>query len=1087
MLSLIVSAGKFALPSTDKLENVKKQKEDPTNNLEKKTIDVKKFLKKDEKKSLPDGENSSSALVLRGTSAISTKKINTSSFLDKKIDDDKKTKNDDDDNKEDFEEILKVMSSIKESLLKIDDSIKLNLNLRKKQLNDVRIQKSKKSAEEKESDLENKKKRGFMGILANVPKIGFFDVIKNYLLNVFLGTLAVFALSKLPQIISAFNTISKNMSNVFNMIKYGIISLTTNFPKQIKSLAKLFQKIVTSKPAKAIGQLLAQAGKAVANIFGKAAKSIFNLIKGPLKNLLGKTVSGALGSAAKGIRSIGRRGLNRSIPRAAAKLGGKNAAQIAERLGLLTGKGRKHFSKVTWIFKKIPFIGALIGIGIDLALGVKPDVAVAGAIGTSLGAAIGGAVGTGLIPIPILGTAVGGIIGAGVGDWAGKEIYKNLKGYVSEILPGAKPDKTVVSKKSEGGESETTRKTSVEKRKIKKIIIDRPIRKPGKAQPVLKSTSDKAKKYFFKNSNASKRFERLSNTYTNMKFVGPLLKLGIDIGMGEKAKEGNINAAADTLAYSIATAIKREDLQFPGVNRNTSGTIANSLSVWARREIDREIMSRQGDFAIRSEDKTDGSATGELGEGMGVYVSSDSPDFWLLATAAMFENSDPQGAADVAQAIYNRVSMPGDPWNVNNSISKAILNPGQFQPVSQYGGASTWSQIKTKDDALKFVKRYGKTQAQLETVAAAILDKSRQQSARDFVGPRDSFRADSYEKANDHLANDTEKSRLGHTFGFEPRGATIGAFRANKLTAAMVSDTITGEVTSGPAAMVTGGTMGVKTSGFGWRDGKMHTGIDIDGGDKSPISSSQDATVVHAGFLNDGFGNSVILKYSNGAETRFAHLDKINVRSGQKIRAGQLIGTQGDTGASRRSHLHFEYFPSGNAMSYSGHANPENFVNSYLRFGGSVRPKVSQTPMDSAGKPDSPIGKVIRSFKVANDVFTEREGGKYFKNAKPIDKSYYDAVFKNHSNSASSNISPPDPNSNKIAFSPINRRNIGGNISNGGYSDQISTIIFMPIPSGDNTTSIGGGGSSSGGVNYMITNNPKYSELALTSTLYKNG
>jgi len=83
-------------------------------------------------------------------------------------------------------------------------------------------------------------------------------------------------------------------------------------------------------------------------------------------------------------------------------------------------------------------------------------------------------------------------------------------------------------------------------------------------------------------------------------------------------------------------------------------------------------------------------------------------------------------------------------------------------------------------------------------------------------------------------------------------------------------------------------------------------------------------------------------------------------------------------------------------MSYSGHANPENYVNSYLRFGGSVRPKVSQTPMDSAGKPDSPIGKVIRSFKVANDVFTEREGGKYFKNGKPVDKSYYDAVFKNH-------------------------------------------------------------------------------------------
>jgi hypothetical protein len=85
-------------------------------------------------------------------------------------------------------------------------------------------------------------------------------------------------------------------------------------------------------------------------------------------------------------------------------------------------------------------------------------------------------------------------------------------------------------------------------------------------------------------------------------------------------------------------------------------------------------------------------------------------------------------------------------------------------------------------------------------------------------------------------------------------------------------------------------------------------------------------------------------------------------------------------------------------MSYSGHTNPENFVNSYLRFGGSVRPKVSQTPMDLAGKPDSSLGKVIRSFKAgATDTITEREGGKYFKNGKPISKDIYDALKSNWS------------------------------------------------------------------------------------------
>jgi hypothetical protein len=183
-----------------------------------------------------------------------------------------------------------------------------------------------------------------------------------------------------------------------------------------------------------------------------------------------------------------------------------------------------------------------------------------------------------------------------------------------------------------------------------------------------------------------------------------------------------------------------------------------------------------------------------MGEGAGVQVSSDSEDFWLLATAAMFENSDPQGAADVAQAIYNRVAMPGDPWKVNNSIRKTILNPNQFQPVRKYGGYATWGRIKTKEDAIRFAKSHRKTQEQLERVAAALLDKSKQQSARQFVGPRDSFRSVSYENANNDLADDTEVRRHGHVFGFEPRGATIGAFRQGKLGAAEVNANVTGKV-----------------------------------------------------------------------------------------------------------------------------------------------------------------------------------------------------------------------------------------------------------------------------------------------------
>ena len=182
----------------------------------------------------------------------------------------------------------------------------------------------------------------------------------------------------------------------------------------------------------------------------------------------------------------------------------------------------------------------------------------------------------------------------------------------------------------------------------------------------------------------------------------------------------------------------------------------------------------------------------DMGEGAGVQVSSDSKDFWLLATAAMFENSNPQGAADVAQVIYNRTKYPA--WNAP-TIRKAILNPNQFQPVRQYGGTAAWAAIKTKQDALRFSKSQGKTQEQLERVAASLLDKNKQDDARRFVGPRDSFRSDSYEAANNHLANETEVKRHGHTFGFEPGGAMIGKFKAGQLSAAQVNSSIKGDVT----------------------------------------------------------------------------------------------------------------------------------------------------------------------------------------------------------------------------------------------------------------------------------------------------
>jgi len=111
---------------------------------------------------------------------------------------------------------------------------------------------------------------------------------------------------------------------------------------------------------------------------------------------------------------------------------------------------------------------------------------------------------------------------------------------------------------------------------------------------------------------------------------------------------------------------------------------------------------------------------------------------------------------------------------------------------------------------------------------------------------------------------------------------------------------------------------------------------------RTPVSSAQDAEVIHGGWKNDGYGYSVVLRHSDGAETRYGHFQSVNVRTGQTIKAGQLLGLEGSTGDSTGSHVHFSHYPKGGAMSYGGKGhvslNTKDLMDSYFRFGGNVQP-----------------------------------------------------------------------------------------------------------------------------------------------------
>lgn len=101
--------------------------------------------------------------------------------------------------------------------------------------------------------------------------------------------------------------------------------------------------------------------------------------------------------------------------------------------------------------------------------------------------------------------------------------------------------------------------------------------------------------------------------------------------------------------------------------------------------------------------------------------------------------------------------------------------------------------------------------------------------------------------------------------------------------------------------------VGQITSGFGWRNGRLHTGIDIwnELREGCVIRSAWGGVVTRAGYAN-GYGNLVVIDHGNGWVTYYAHLSRIMVGKGQYLPTGFPLGYMGQTGDATGVHLHFE-------------------------------------------------------------------------------------------------------------------------------------------------------------------------------------
>lgn len=126
-------------------------------------------------------------------------------------------------------------------------------------------------------------------------------------------------------------------------------------------------------------------------------------------------------------------------------------------------------------------------------------------------------------------------------------------------------------------------------------------------------------------------------------------------------------------------------------------------------------------------------------------------------------------------------------------------------------------------------------------------------------------------------------------------------------------------------------------SGFGWRSDpftkarKMHWGMDFSAPRGTPIYAPGDGKVIRADNRSSGYGKHIRIDHGYGYKSLYAHLSRYNVRRGQSVKRGDLIGFVGNTGRSQGPHLHYEVSKDGERINpinfYYGSLTAEEFKN----------------------------------------------------------------------------------------------------------------------------------------------------------------
>jgi murein DD-endopeptidase MepM/ murein hydrolase activator NlpD len=210
------------------------------------------------------------------------------------------------------------------------------------------------------------------------------------------------------------------------------------------------------------------------------------------------------------------------------------------------------------------------------------------------------------------------------------------------------------------------------------------------------------------------------------------------------------------------------------------------------------------------------------------------------------------------------------------------------------------------------------TRTGVQRVTQVVEERTNEQRAeRDRLIASQEALQDARSEKQDTLASvhADEREFLHEVAGLERMSAALGAqIRSAQASAAPSTPSDTSPSASGFIWPVSGPV----TSGFGWRWGRMHEGIDIGVASGTPIVAAAGGTVIFSGWMS-GYGNLVVVDHGGGVATAYAHQSSIASGVGQYVSQGQVIGYVGCTGHCFGSHLHFEVRVNGGAVDPLGY------------------------------------------------------------------------------------------------------------------------------------------------------------------------